>query len=147
MQACDLEFTLVNAILFWRILEKARNHNIEDLRELRAIDNKEIPDSLSEIMDFSSYDLCTTIRLIVLSGESRTVQVARGSKNGRIYIKGGEICAANTNSCQGDEAFFEMISWVDAQHSDHNEINSSERNLRISTDVLLEIMNNRTLKP
>ena len=60
---------------------------------MRAGDNAELPDSLSEIMDFSSYDLCTTVRLIVLSGETRTVQVTRGSKQGSIYIKGGEKTA------------------------------------------------------
>ena len=110
---------------------------------MRPVDNAELPDSLSEIMDFSSYDLCTTVRLIVLSGETRTVQVTRGSKQGSIYIKGGEIYAAVTNSCQGDEAFFEMLSWDTANHSDYNEPNGSERNVRIPTKVLLEVMNSR----
>ena len=45
-----------------------------------AAGNNELPDSLSEIMDFSSYDLFTTLRLIVLSGETRSVDVRRGSK-------------------------------------------------------------------
>ncbi len=114
---------------------------------MRAVENSELPDSLSEIMDFSSYDLRTTVRLIVLSGETRTVRVIRGSKQGSIYIKGGEIYAAVTNSCQGDEAFFEMLSWDDANHADHNEVNDSESNMRIPTKVLLEVMNSRTLKP
>jgi hypothetical protein len=112
-----------------------------------ATGTNELPDSLSEIMDFSSYDLCTTLRLIVLSGETRSVDVRRGSKRGSVYIKGGEIYAAVTNSCQGDEAFFEMLSWDTANHSDYNEPNGSERNVRIPTKVLLEVMNSRTLEP
>jgi hypothetical protein len=107
--------------------------------------NNELPDSLSEIMDFSSYDLFTTLRLIVLSGETRSVDVRKGSKRGSIYIKGGEIYAAVTNSCRGDEAFFEILSWASAEHSDHNEVETPEKNLRIPTKVLLEIMNSRTL--
>ncbi len=109
--------------------------------------NNEVPDSLSEIMDFSSYDLCTTLRLIVLSGETRSVDVRRGSKRGSVFIKGGEIYAAVTNSCRGDEAFFEILSWDSAEHSDHTDLDPPERNLRIPTKVLLEIMNNRTLGP
>jgi hypothetical protein len=114
---------------------------------MRATADNELPDSLSEIMDFSSYDLCTTLRLIVLSGETRTVDVRRGSKRGSVHIKGGEIYAAVTNSCRGDEAFFEMLSWESAEHSDSNEVDAPERNLRIPTKVLLEIMNSRTLGP
>ena len=114
---------------------------------MRAAENAELPDSLSEIMDFSSYDLCTTVRLIVLSGETRTVRVIRGSKQGSIYIKGGEIYAAVTDSCRGDEAFFEMLSWDAANHADHNEVSGSERNVRIPTKVLLEVMNSRTIRP
>jgi hypothetical protein len=110
-----------------------------------AAGNNELPDSLSEIMDFSSYDLCTTLRLIVLSGETRSVDVRRGSKRGSVYIKGGEIYAAVTNSCRGDEAFFEILSWGSAEHNDRNDVDTPERNLRIPTKVLLEIMNSRTL--
>ncbi len=105
--------------------------------------NNEFPDSLSEIMDFSSYDLFTTLRLIVLSGETRSVDVRKGSRRGSVYIKGGEIYAAVTDSCRGDEAFFEILSWDSADHSDRNDLDTPEKNLRIPTKVLLEVMNSQ----
>ncbi|HTY21546.1 MAG TPA: DUF4388 domain-containing protein [Desulfomonilaceae bacterium] len=107
----------------------------------------EFPDNLSEVMDFSSYDLCTTLRLIVLSGETRRVEVTRGSKHGSIYVKGGEIYAAVTDTYQGDEAFFEILSWDGTSHVDYNEAHLSERNIRIPTSVLVEAMSSRTPAP
>jgi hypothetical protein len=99
-----------------------------------------LPDDLSEVMDFSGYDLRTTIRLIVLSGESRRIDVRRGSKSGSIFIRDGEICTARTDVDQGDEAFFEMLAWKQSTHSDAHEPDPPDRNLRISTSVLLDAM-------
>jgi len=98
------------------------------------------PDDLSEVMDFSSYDLRTTIRLIVLSGESRRVDVKRGSLNGSIFVKEGDIYRAVTDERKGDEAFFEILSWNRAVHMDSQEADPVERNVRVSTRVLLELM-------
>ena len=98
------------------------------------------PEDLSEVMDFSSYDLRTTIRLIVLSGESRTVNVKRGSVSGSIFVKEGEICRAVTDEREGDEAFFEILAWTKASHTDSQESGPLERNVRISTQVLLDLM-------
>jgi len=98
------------------------------------------PDDLSEVMDFSSYDLRTTIRLIVLSGESRRVDVKRGRLNGSIFIKEGDVYRAVTNEREGDEAFFEILSWNRAVHMDSQEADPVERNVRVSTRVLLELM-------
>ncbi len=103
-----------------------------------------LPDDLSEVMDFSGYDLRTTIRLIVLSGESRRIEVRRGSRSGSIFIKDGEICAALTDIDRGDEAFFEILAWKQSTHSDAHEPDPPERNLRISTSVLLDTMRIQT---
>ena len=101
---------------------------------------KEYPEDLSEIMDYSSYDLRTTIRLVVLSGESRRVDVMKGSKRGAIFIKGGEILSVVANDLKGDEAFFEILSWIKADHSDAHEPDQPERNMRVSTSVLLDLL-------
>lgn len=98
------------------------------------------PEDLSEVMDFSSYDLRTTIRLIVLSGESRRVEVKRGTLNGSIFVKEGDIYRAFTDEREGDEAFFEILSWNKAVHMDSQESGPLERNVRISTQVLLDLM-------
>ncbi|MBI5570267.1 MAG: DUF4388 domain-containing protein [Desulfomonile tiedjei] len=98
---------------------------------------------MSEVMDFSSYDLMTTIRLIVLSGESRRVDVKRGSRSGCIYIKAGEIYRVVADQRQGDAAFFEIISWDRAVHKDSQESTMPEGNMRISTHVLLQAMRNQ----
>jgi hypothetical protein len=100
------------------------------------------PEDLSEVMDFSSYDLRTTIRLIVLSGESRRIDIKRGSIAGQIFIRGGEIYRAVTTERQGDEAFFEILSWKNAVHSDSQQIRLPETNVRISTAVFLDLLKN-----
>ncbi|MBI4964616.1 MAG: DUF4388 domain-containing protein [Desulfomonile tiedjei] len=102
------------------------------------------PEDLSEVMDFSSYDLRTTIRLIVLSGESRRVDVKRGSLIGSIFVKEGDIYRAVTEEREGDEAFFEILSWSKAVHADAQESAPVERNIRIATQVLLDLMDART---
>ncbi|MBI5249475.1 MAG: DUF4388 domain-containing protein [Desulfomonile tiedjei] len=93
-------------------------------------------------MDFSSYDLRTTVRLIVLSGESRRIDVARGSMRGSIFIKEGEIYGAITNDLQGDEAFFEIFSWKNKTHADSQVTEPMEKNIRIPTGVLIDLLKN-----
>jgi hypothetical protein len=97
-------------------------------------------------MDFSSYDLMTTIRLIVLSGESRRVDVKRGSRRGCIYIKAGEIYRVVADQRHGDAAFFEIIAWDRAVHKDGQESTVLEGNMRISTSVLLQSMRNQVYR-
>ncbi len=146
----------VGATPLFRVVERVRFHRGNSLVRngvvdfpkgnltLSDTDGSNLPDDLSEVMDFSGYDLRTTIRLIVLSGESRRIDVRRGSKNGSIFIKDGEIFAAITNIDTGDEAFFEMLSWKQSAHSDSHEPHPPEKNLRISTSVLLDAMKLQT---
>ncbi len=101
------------------------------------------PEDLSEVMDFSSYDLRTTVRLIVLSGESRRVDVTKGSVQGAIFIKEGEIYRAVTNELQGDEAFFDIFSWKSETHVDSQVFEHVEKNMRIPTAVLVDLLKNR----
>jgi hypothetical protein len=98
------------------------------------------PDDLSEVMDYSSYDLPTTIKLIVSGGESRRIDVRKGSRSGSIYIKAGEIYCAETSEGSGDEGFFAVLSWEDAVHTDTAQTEVPEKNIRIPTDVLLEML-------
>ncbi|HMK34676.1 MAG TPA: DUF4388 domain-containing protein [Desulfomonilaceae bacterium] len=91
-------------------------------------------------MDFSSYDLPTTIRLIVLSGESRRIDVKRGSARGAIFIKEGEIYRVVSDRCEGDEAFFEILSWNNIVHSDSRQSEAPEGNVHISTTVFLDLI-------
>ncbi len=102
------------------------------------------PEDLSEVMDFSSYDLRTTLRLVVLSGESRRVDVKRGSRQGSVYIREGEIYRAVAGPIEGDEAFFEILSWDRAVHRDTQESETLSRNVRVSTDVLLHLIKDQT---
>jgi len=102
------------------------------------------PEDLSEVIDFSSYDLRTTIRLIVLSGESRRIEVQRGSRHGTIYVKESEIYRAEAGEIDGDEAFFDILSWDRAVHSDSPQWEIRDKNLKISTDVYLKIMKSQT---
>ena len=106
-------------------------------------DSDSHPDDLSEVMDFSSYGLRTTIRLIVLSGECRRIEVKRRSKQAYIFVKEGEIYRAVTDENEGDAAFFEILGWDRAIHRDYKEEDPPERNMRISTSVLLEAMKNQ----
>jgi hypothetical protein len=101
------------------------------------------PEDLSEVMDFSSYDLPTTVRLIVLSGESRRIDVRRGSVKGAIFIREGEIYRAITDELHGDEAFFDIITWKNETHSDSQVSEAMERNIRIPTGVLIDLLRNR----
>jgi hypothetical protein len=94
-------------------------------------------------MDFSGYDLFTTVRLIVSSGESRKIQVKKGRLQGSMFISEGEICRVETDERKGDEAFFEILSWKNASHTDAHEADPPERNVRISTSVLLDLMKSR----
>lgn len=98
------------------------------------------PEDLSEVMDFSKFDLATTVRLIVLSGESRRVEVTKGHTQGYIYIKAGEIYRAVTNKNRGDAAVFEMMSWDKSVHRDFLEANPPEPNVRIPTPNLLDAL-------
>jgi hypothetical protein len=109
--------------------------------------HQEPPEDLSEVMDFSSYDLRTTIRLIVLSGESRRVDVKRGQDQGSIFIDEGEIYRVVTGGRDGDEALFELLSWEKAVHADYREPIRHERNMRIPTAVFLDLMDKRTTSP
>jgi hypothetical protein len=112
---------------------------------LNTSEHEERPEDLSEVMDFSSYDLRTTIRLIVLSGESRKVDVQKGSSNqGSIFIKEGEIYRVVTSQGEGDEALFEILSWEKAVHTDCHEPALYERNVKIPTSVFLDLMDRRT---
>ncbi len=105
-----------------------------------ASENGEPPEDLSEIMDFSIYDLRTTIRLIVLSAEPRRIDIKRGSLSGSIFIKEGEIYRAVTSESEGDEAFFEILSWENAVHSDSTQVELPEANVRIPTAVFLDLL-------
>ncbi|MEW6114156.1 MAG: DUF4388 domain-containing protein, partial [Thermodesulfobacteriota bacterium] len=98
------------------------------------------PEDVSEVIDYSSYDLPTTIHLIVSGGESRRIDVRKGSRSGSIYIKAGEIYCAETSEGSGDEGYFAILSWEDAVHTDVPETVVPERNIRIPTDVLLEML-------
>ena len=102
------------------------------------------PKDLAEVMDFSRYDLFTTVRLIVFSGESRRVEVQNGHLHGSMLIKEGEIYCVETDGGQGDEAFFEILSWERSSHTDVHEADPPEKNVRISTSVLLDLMKSRT---
>ncbi len=106
-----------------------------------------VPEDLSQVINFSYYDLCTTLRLIVLSGESREVKVRKGSRNGAIYIADGEIQAAMTRDRAGDEALFEILSWEAASHVDVHHADRPVRNIRLSTGVLLEILRKEVFLP
>jgi hypothetical protein len=108
--------------------------------DVQRSDGDVYPDDLSEVMDFSTYNLRTTVRLIVLSGECRRIEVKRRSKQGNIYIKAGEIYRAVTDENEGDAAFFEILGWDRAIHRDYGEDDPPERNIRIATTVLLEAM-------
>lgn len=100
----------------------------------------EAPEDLSEVMDFSAYDLKTTIRLIVLSGESRSIRVNKGSHIGYIYINSGEIFHVATDTGKGDEAFFDLLSWNNTTHTDTRYGVSPEPNIRIPTSVFLDVL-------
>ncbi|MDQ7781547.1 MAG: DUF4388 domain-containing protein [Desulfomonilaceae bacterium] len=102
------------------------------------------PEDLSEVMDFSRYDLRTTIRLIVLSGESRRVDVKRGSRKGSIFVREGEIYRVQAGDLEGDEAMFEILSWDKTIHSDFLQSECPERNIRIATQILLNMMESET---
>jgi hypothetical protein len=106
-----------------------------------------VPEGLSEVIDFSGYDLCTTLRLIALSGECRQVKVRKGSRQGAIYISAGEIQAAVTKDRAGDEALFESLSWEGASHVDLPHADPLERNISTSTQVLLEILKKEVFLP
>jgi len=101
------------------------------------------PEDLSEVMDFSSYDLPTTVRLIVLSGESRKIDVRKSSVTGAIFIKEGEIYRAVTDELRGDEAFFDIFSWKNEIHSDSQVNEAMEKNIRIPTGVLIDLLKDR----
>jgi hypothetical protein len=120
------------------------NHESGHKIEAQGPQDTDYPDDLSEVMNFSSYDLRTTIRLIVLSGESRKIDVERGTKRGSIYIKSGEVYRVETNEAHGDEAFFEILSWKNVNHSDSLQRDQIEENVRIGTEVLLDILREET---
>ena len=101
------------------------------------------PEDLSEVMDFSRYDLRTTVRLIVLSGESRRVEVKRGSRRGVIFIRDGEIYRVTTKDLEGDEAMFDILSWDKTVHSDSPQRDFPPRNVRVPTHVLLRVLESR----
>jgi hypothetical protein len=111
------------------------------------IDNLHDPEDLSEVMDFSSYDLSTTIRLIVLSGESRRIDVRKGSRNGAIFIREGEIWRVVSDKFDGDEAFFDILSWPKADHSDVQQVDPPEKNVRIPTNVFMDLLKNGNAIP
>jgi hypothetical protein len=123
-----------------RTLGRQVEENLDFGPTCTQTEDDEHPDDLSEVMDFSQYNLGTTIRLIVLSGESRRIEVKRGTKRGSIHIRAGEICRALTDEHVGDSAFFEILTWDRAVHRDCKETNAPEPNIRIATKVLLEAM-------
>lgn len=100
-------------------------------------------ENISEVLDFSSFDLSTTIRLIVLSAESRRIDVRKGSRQGSIFIRAGQIYHVVTGDKEGDEAFFDILSWQDAIHRDVSQHETPEANLHICTDVLLDLLRKR----
>jgi hypothetical protein len=112
--------------------------------DLDCAANNSHPEDLAEVMDFSGYDLFTTVRLIVSSGESRRIRVKKGGLTGSMFIKEGEIYRVETVDRFGDEAFFEIISWKNASHTDMQESDPPESNVKISTSVLLDLMKSRT---
>jgi len=123
------------------------SETLNNMDRLNIPGRTERPEDLSEVMDFSSYDLRTTIRLIVLSGESRRVDVKKGSNQGSIFIREGEIYRVITREREGDEALFQILSWEKAVHADYREATHQEKNMRIATSVFLDLMDTRTSSP
>ena len=110
-------------------------------------ENRIHPEDVSEVIDFSAYDLWTTLRLIVLSGESRKIDVRRGSKQGAIYITGGDILRCVTTEREGDEALFEILSWEGATHTDIQYRDPEVKNMRVPTRILLDILKKDVFQP
>ncbi len=114
-----------------------------DYRESASLNNspvEETPRDLSEVINYSTYDLKSTIRLIVLSGECRRIDIAKGASKASIYANAGEIYHVRTDTNHGDEAFFEILSWKNAVHSDVRQTQLPDVNMRIPTSVLLDLL-------
>jgi hypothetical protein len=97
------------------------------------------PEDLAEVMDFSGYDLFTTVRLIVSSGESRKIQVKKGGLTGSMFIKEGEIYCVETVDRHGDR-LSSRLSLEECIPHRYQEADPPESNVRISTSVLLDLM-------
>lgn len=110
-------------------------------------ENRGHPEDVSEVIDFSAHDLWTTLRLIAMSGESRRIDVRRGSKEGAVYITGGDVLRCVTTDREGDEALFEILSWEGATHTDIQYRDPAEKNMRVPTRVLLEILRKDVFEP
>ncbi len=51
------------------------------------------------------------LQMLENDGESCTLNVTCGPKTGSLYLRGGTLVGAETGTCSGEEAVYEMISW------------------------------------
>lgn len=125
-----------SAVYVWEEMLTSYSENPDE----RAILEDQEPVDLSEIMDFSAYNLKTTIRLIILSGESRRIDITKGTLQGAIFIEAGEIYRVEANESSGDEALFAILSWQNPLHTDSQIKKRLESNVKIPTPVFLDIL-------
>lgn len=97
-----------------------------------------------EFTGLVSLQLADLIQMVCLSRWDLIVRVSSSQGKGTIQIREGRIDHAQTDSLQGDQAFFEMFRWSDGQFemlpykaSDHNSIGKPWEHL------LLEAMRQR----
>jgi hypothetical protein len=79
----------------------------------------------------SNTSLHDVIQLICISGKTCRMQVRSRAFRGAIYFKAGEIVHAHDGRTEGEEAFYEILSWgvgffeCDDAHSDRQTIRES----------------------
>ncbi|MEW6533099.1 MAG: DUF4388 domain-containing protein [Thermodesulfobacteriota bacterium] len=51
------------------------------------------------------------VQLMCIGGHTRRLHVRSGTRKGDIYFRSGEIIHAQNGASQGEEAFYQILSW------------------------------------
>lgn len=77
------------------------------------------------------------VHLHALKGNRIVLEVSKGSLKGRIWMRRGEIVHARNESCEGEEAFFEMQGWHAGVFTTHPFAEKVPTTIHTSVDLLL----------
>ncbi len=114
----DIRFIVMTAYGSPAVREKATRlgaiHYIEKPFELQ-----ELYEKINQLLDFESgfvgsvaqLELTDIIQMVCLGKKSLTVEIRSKNKVGYIYVVDGDIVNARTGKLEGEEAFYEILSW------------------------------------
>ncbi|MDH3975783.1 MAG: DUF4388 domain-containing protein [Deltaproteobacteria bacterium] len=104
-------------------------------REKQDKEDKAEPKGL--IGNIEDFHLTEIVQILQMGLKTARVDIRYNNKQGVIYMRNGNIVHVSNNMKQGEDAFFEMMSWPSGRFRIQHNIETDETNITSETTYLL----------